>query len=56
MTPTPPISRLQALDWEIRSHAWTGLIGAVWLQKLAGVYFAWKVRRKYRWYQYNRGL
>ena len=56
MTPTPPISRLQALDWEIRSNSWTLLLGACWLQKLAGAYFAWKVRRKYRWYQYNRGL
>lgn len=35
------------IDYEVRSSRWASKVSAPWLQKLAGKYFAWKVKRKY---------
>jgi hypothetical protein len=39
------------LDYEVHSSWWAGYISNPRLQFLAGTYFAWKVRRKYRRYK-----
>lgn len=44
------ISRKQCLDYEIHSSKWANKIGNKYLQKIAGTYFAWKVRKKYNRY------
>ena len=40
-----------ALAYEIHSSWWARHISWNWAQKLAGSYFAWKVKRKWRRYQ-----
>jgi hypothetical protein len=39
------------LDYEIRSSFWACWISWGWAQKLAGKYFAWKTRIKYKRYE-----
>lgn len=36
----------EALNYEIRSSWWAGKISYIWAQKLAAIYFAWKVNSK----------
>ena len=44
------ITMMQALDYEVKSSWWSGLIFWNWGRDLAGTYFANKVKRKYRRY------
>lgn len=44
---TPPITAMQALDYEVQSSWWAGEMQWPLLQSLAGKWFGWKVRRKY---------
>lgn len=45
------ILRLEALDYEIRASWWASHISNRFLQNYIGLYFAWKVARKFRRYQ-----
>ena len=46
------LSKSELLSYEIRSRWWTGIL-PISLMGLAGMYFAWLVRRKYRRYERN---
>lgn len=48
----PPISRVQALEYEVRSSWWSGFVCIGFLQELAARYYTWKVSRKMRRYEY----
>ena len=42
------------LDYEIRSSTWAPYISIKWMQKIAGKYFCWKVRRKFKMYKKSK--
>lgn len=51
---TQEINISDFLDYEIRSSWWASWIGCEWGQRLAGKYFAWKVKRKYVRYKESK--
>lgn len=46
-------TRSEVLDYEIRSHWLASWIWFGWGQDLLGIYFAWKVSRKYKRYSWS---
>jgi len=42
------------LDYEVKSSRWAGYISNPFLQELVGMYYAWKVKMKYK--RYNKIL
>jgi hypothetical protein len=48
------VTRAAAVDYEVRGSWWAMNVGGEWLQRLAGRWFAFKVRRK--WGRYSRSL
>jgi len=46
-------SMRKILDYEIKSSWWSSWVGIAWMQSLAGWYFAWKTKRKYKMFEYS---
>lgn len=50
------ISMREALDYEIRSSWWASWISWNWGRKLAGKYFAWKIKTGYNRYKESKEI
>lgn len=52
----PQITQMQALDYEARQSSWVDKIGWNWLQEIASIYLAIKVKRKWSRYIVSRTI